>query len=67
MSREFWQYEMLPIVLGNFARQSSHRWPLPGEWVAPTLKFSEITLWHFDTNAETLRQNVQQLKMADWY
>lgn len=35
---------MLPIVLGNFARQSRRRSSLLGEWLAPTLKFSEIAI-----------------------
>jgi hypothetical protein len=43
------------------------------EWPAPTLKFSEIAMatpsqhGHHGTNAETLRRNDQQLKMAGWY
>lgn len=57
---------MLPIVLGNFARQSRRRSSLLGEWLAPTLKFSEIAIatptpshdGNHDTNAETLRRNV---------
>jgi hypothetical protein len=38
-----------------------------GGWLAPTLKFSEIAIappWYHYVNAETLRRNVQQLKMA---
>jgi hypothetical protein len=58
---------MLPIVLGNFARQSRRRSSFLGEWLAPNVEAfrdsnsNAITPWYYDTNVETLRRNVQQL------
>ena len=64
---------MLPIVLGNFARQSRWRSSFLGGWLAPNVEIfrdsnsNAITPWYHDTNVETLRQNVQRLEMAGQY